>query len=214
MLDQQEATADDEPLRQTLVAFLHVDADRYGALRETDNLGDVFAPLEEIGSSLLAVERHYAALKLAVPPLLRGERLREVLGTCLRAALGAVVPVSLRILAEAVSTLHLVEELVAEEPGEGHPTLCLADERAVGQVTFPLLDLRRRLREDWEGSLRAPFPLSHYDVLVHWPASTEPVMWGPERSVQRTYQSLLGREVSVAVRGLGDLEALLAFLEP
>ncbi|MFQ6012957.1 MAG: hypothetical protein ACE5LS_04870 [Thermoplasmata archaeon] len=211
-LDEEEPR---DVFRQEIVAILHVPRDRPLVLPEEARWREGFAGLREVRSELRDVHRGAAVLRLAVPPFLRAERLREVLAACLERVLGEALPLSLRVLGELAETLQAaleMEEDWIQRGAEGSTLLAFTDEHAGGQAGLLLSELKTRLADRLADSLREVFPLNHHDVLCLWSGSGEEGLSATETSIADFYEELTGGPVSATARPLATAHDLLAFL--
>ncbi len=200
-----------EELRRELIVLLHVTRGEYGGLREGE-LERALAALSEVRGRVVRVSLRAAALTIAIPPFLPSDRLREVLLGCLEKVFHREISLSLRLPAELADTVEVGREL-AREWERSAAVLCLADERAVGDLDRPLVDLKAVLERRVEAPVAAAFPVTFVDVLCRWEETMDGVVWGPEAVVAGAYMELTRREVSVTARSLEVLADVMGGAE-
>jgi hypothetical protein len=205
-LEQEELP---EELRREIILILHLSKADYASFPPDDMLRDAFSALTELRSSLQAINRRHAAIKLTVPPLLPSKRLREVLMRCLVEAFGSEIAVSIRIPAELADTVEASRGLVEEAREVGEAVLCFTDESAVGEPTVRLYDLRELLRQGVREPVVSAFPINHYDVLCIWDGPVDGLVWGPEGQISSIYEGLSKTPVSSTARTLAAVEDLM-----
>lgn len=188
-------------LRRELIVLLHVTAKEYARLPDVDFL-EALEGLREVRGSLISASAEHAALKVSVPPLLPSARLREVLRTGLRKALGRSVAVSIRLLPELADTVELARDLMEEWSEGGTGVLCFTDESAVGEPTRSLSELKEYLNSWVEDDILSAFPVNHYDVLCVVSGPARGLVSGPEKVISKAYGELSKVPVGSTARSL------------
>ncbi len=196
-------------LRRELIVLLHLNREEYARLKSREELERVFDRLREVQGLLLAVSLEHAAVKLSIPPLLRSDRLRGVLKSCLAAFFGRDVGFSLRLPGELADTLEVSREMAEDWSGDGVAVLCFTDEGAVGEPDRSLAELRDLMSERIQESLTMTFPINYYDILCIWQGTVDSIVWGPDKLISAAYADLAQAPVSSTARSLEAVAALL-----
>ncbi len=208
MLSLQEEEDLERELRRELILLLHVNQSEYARLPEVD-FEEALDGLKEVRGLLMAVSNEHAAIKISVPPLLPGARLREVLRGGFVRGMGREVAFSVRLVPELADTVEVAHDLMEDWSEGGTGVVCFTDEASAGEPSRSLSELRQIIGGKVGGDLLSAFPVNHFDILCVWDGPVDGVVWGPERVVSDTFTSLSKVTVSATARSLDSARGVV-----